>query len=79
MEGKKRAAHEYWAHQNELNDSILPCPHCGKKGWHNITPKGEIVHCFVDVCPGSTVGKWCKTFEEAIAEWNSYVLSIKKE
>ena len=77
MEEKRRMANEYWAYQNELNDSILPCPHCGKKGWHNITPKGEIAHCFVDVCPGSTVGKWCRTFEEAIAEWNRYVLSVK--
>ena len=77
-EEKKRATDAYWRHQQELKDSILPCPHCGMKGWHNFTPRGEIVHCFVDVCPGSKVGKWCETFEEAIDEWNQYVRSHNK-
>ncbi len=76
---KERAANEYWQHQQELKESILPCPHCGMKGWHNIAPKGEIVRCFVDTCPGSKAGKWCETFDEAIDEWNRYVLSVKKQ
>ena len=77
-EEKERAANEYWHHQQELKDSILPCPHCGMKGWHNISPRGDKVQCFVDRCPGHTVGKWCKTFEEAIDVWNQYVLSVKE-
>ena len=77
-EERKRAAEEYWRHQQKLKDSILPCPHCGRKGWHNFSPRGEKVQCFIDSCPGHAAGKWCKTTEEAIDAWNQYVSSVDK-
>ena len=78
MEKKKQEAKVYWDGLRRLEASILPCPHCGRRGWHNITPRGERVCCFIDVCPGNSVGKWHSTFEEAINEWNTYVIRERK-
>jgi hypothetical protein len=78
MEKKQSEAESYWEYKRKLENSILPCPHCGSRGWHNITPKGERVRCFVDVCQGSTVGKWHEKFEDAIEEWNQYVMQNRK-
>ena len=79
VEENDRESNAYWTRQKELNESILPCPHCERKGWtaysphHAFSPKGEKVHCFIDHCPGHSVTEWHDTFEEAIDEWNTWV------